>query len=186
MNSENIMFKVSSLLEVILFATKAHHNQLRKYTDEPYIVHPLHVASILYNYSPSYSVMVAGILHDVVEDTDVTLEYIRLQYGHVVADLVQQVTNITVPEDGNRAERNRLQVERLSKVSSDAQTIKLADIYSNLCDWFIMYENKPKFASIYLQEKKDTLKVLTRGNTLLYNKVYKKIQQLETFLMEQK
>ncbi len=74
-------------------ATKAHEGQLRR-TGEPYIVHPLAVKKILEEWGMDEDTIVAGVLHDVVEDTNVTLEQIKQEFGEVVAQLVDGVTKL--------------------------------------------------------------------------------------------
>ena len=84
-----------------VFATAAHAAaaQLRKYTNEPYIVHPTEVASIVDNVEGSTHEMVAAAwLHDVVEDTGVTIEVIRAEFGEKVAELVGWLTDVDAVE----------------------------------------------------------------------------------------
>ena len=109
--------------KAIQFATKAHEGQTRKYTGEPYIVHPLAVMETIKTvegHTPE--MLMAAVLHDTVEDCDVTLDQIAFHFGHCVADLVEELTDISVPEDGNRAFRwiestldKHHQTDRLSK-----------------------------------------------------------------------
>ena len=62
------------LKKAIEFATKAHEGQVRKYTGEPYIVHPLEVAEIVKTVEHTEEMLMAAVLHDTVEDTDTTIE----------------------------------------------------------------------------------------------------------------
>ena len=78
--------------EAIIFAALAHEGQKRKGTDVPYIVHPFEVAQILTKAGASESVICAGLLHDTVEDTEVTLEEIRQKFGGEVAGMVSVMT----------------------------------------------------------------------------------------------
>ncbi len=82
-------------------ATKAHEGQFRK-TGEPYIIHPLAVKKILEEWGMDEDTIIAGILHDVVEDTDVTLDDIKKEFGESVAFLVDGVTKISTARDGMR------------------------------------------------------------------------------------
>lgn len=82
--------RVSRAVEL---ATKAHEGQLRR-TGEPYIIHPLAVKKILEEWGMDEDTIVAGILHDTVEDTDVTLEQIKGEFGEPVAQLVDGVTKL--------------------------------------------------------------------------------------------
>jgi (p)ppGpp synthase/HD superfamily hydrolase len=70
-------------------AAKAHENQFRKGTDIPYITHPLAVGLILAKAGCSDDVIIAGILHDTVEDTSITLDYIRDTFGNKVSTIVK-------------------------------------------------------------------------------------------------
>lgn len=85
----------------IAVATKAHEGQLRK-TGEPYIVHPLAVKKILEEWGMDEDTIIAGILHDTVEDTDLTLDDIRKEFGESVAFLVDGVTKLSTARDGMR------------------------------------------------------------------------------------
>lgn len=75
--------------KAIIFAARAHHDQLRKRGDIPYITHPFAVAFILQKHGCSRDVVIAGLLHDTVEDTPVTLEDIEREFGSKVAALVR-------------------------------------------------------------------------------------------------
>ena len=80
------------LFQAIDFSTKAHRGQFRKASGVPYIYHPLSVAKILIELGCSEELVVAGILHDTVEDTSVTLHDIHVQFGERVAYLVESVS----------------------------------------------------------------------------------------------
>jgi (p)ppGpp synthase/HD superfamily hydrolase len=78
----------SKLYDAIELAARAHHRQVRKGTEIPYVVHPLAVAGILIRANGPESLVIAGILHDTIEDTPLTIDEIRSQFGQAVADLV--------------------------------------------------------------------------------------------------
>jgi len=89
-NYSNEKKKVGPLINLAIeIAEKAHQNQVRKGTDIPYITHPLAVGIILSKAGCSDEVIIAGILHDTVEDTPVTLDYIRDTFGKKVFELVK-------------------------------------------------------------------------------------------------
>ena len=156
------------VLEAIRFAAAAHGDQPRKYTGEPYIVHPIAVCQTFCQFSDNVFGQQAAVLHDVVEDTDVTAQDIEAKFGTIVAALVLEVTNVSRPEDGNRAERKRIDRKHLSLASYLGQTIKLADIENNI-DSIVQHD--PKFARTYLAEKRELLPLLTHGNCALYDRV---------------
>lgn len=146
------------------FAVKAHGPQKRKYTGAPYIVHPMEVAEIVRTVPHTNAMVAAAILHDVIEDTEAGYDDIASNFGVVIADLVLELTDVSRPEDGNRALRKSLDRAHLASVSADAQTIKLADIISNTKD---IQENDPKFAKVYVKEMRMLLEVLDKGDQTL-------------------
>lgn len=153
------------------FAKIAHEGQIRKFTGNPYIEHPVEVAEILSEYSDDPEVIAAGLLHDVVEDTDHTLDEIRELFGERVATLVENMTDISKPEDGNRVERRAIDREHSSQSSPDGKLIKLCDVFANTRD--IMDTDKA-FALMYVTEKLLLIKVLaTESNYDLYMRVSK-------------
>lgn len=83
------------------FATNAHDGQFRK-TGEAYIIHPLAVKKILTEWGMDEDTIIAGILHDTVEDTDVTLNDIKTEFGETVAFLVDGVTKLSTARSGMR------------------------------------------------------------------------------------
>jgi (p)ppGpp synthase/HD superfamily hydrolase len=74
------------------FAHNAHLGQKRKGTNTPYLVHPMEVAIILMKNSAASKIVIAGLLHDTVEDTDTTIEDIEKEFGKDIAELVEGVT----------------------------------------------------------------------------------------------
>ncbi|HEY5695395.1 MAG TPA: RelA/SpoT family protein [Candidatus Saccharimonadales bacterium] len=135
-------YEEDQLLELdhaIDFATKAHEGQKRK-SGEPYIIHPLAVAATLIDWGMDIDTVLAGVLHDTVEDTDATLETIENLFGHDVAFLVDGVTKVSQARAGMRNLESYLPQtkDNLSKlliaVGQDVRVIiiKLADRLHNL------------------------------------------------------
>ncbi len=148
-----------------MYAKEAHGDQKRKYTDEPYIMHPMAVAQIVNEVEPDCEMVAAAFLHDVIEDTGLTFEDIRdagFMFG--IAKLVLELTDISKAEDGNRAARKRLDLEHLAGASNRAKTIKLADLIHNSKS---ILEHDKKFAVTYMAEKRLLLKALEGGNKVL-------------------
>jgi guanosine-3',5'-bis(diphosphate) 3'-pyrophosphohydrolase len=99
------------------------------------------------------------------EDTSITLDFIRLNLSEEVVVLVEMLTDVSKPEDGNRAQRKSIDREHIAKASPTAKTIKLADLISNsksIC------EHDKDFAKVYIKEKELLLEVLTEGDPTLY------------------
>jgi len=142
----------------------AHGDQKRKYTNDPYIVHPIAVSEIVKTVAHTDEMVAAALLHDVVEDTDVTLDQIKTKFGSKVAELVGWLTDISRPEDGNRKTRKTLDREHSAEAPADAQTIKLADLIHNTKS---IEKHDPHFWKVYKQEKIALLGVLTKGDSAL-------------------
>ena len=152
--------------KALVFATAAHAavGQLRKYTHEPYIVHPIEVAEIVRSVAGSDAQIAAALMHDVVEDTGVTLELVRKEFGDEVADLVGWLTDVSRPDHGNRAARKAVDRAHSAAAPAAAQTVKLADLISNTRS---ILEHDQKFAKTYLEEKRLLLEVMTKGDSTL-------------------
>lgn len=143
--------EISELELAIDFATHAHYGQKRK-SGEPYITHPLAVAGILIDWAMDIDTILAGVLHDTIEDTDATLDEIESLFGHDVAFLVDGVTKVGRARAGMKNLENYLPqtTDNLSKllvaVSQDVRVIiiKLADRLHNLRTLKYMSEEKQK------------------------------------------
>lgn len=153
----------------LAFCMAAHAavGQVRKYTGEPYAVHPIAVSGLIRTYVPDATeeMLIAALLHDVVEDTQVSLELIAAQFGLLVASYVDQLTDVSKPEDGNRAARKAIDLAHTAAASPQAKTIKLADLLHNTSS---IRTYDPEFAKVYLVEKRALLEVLTEGDPTLY------------------
>lgn len=131
--------QILELEHAIEIATKAHAGQKRK-SGEPYIIHPLAVAKLLVDWEMDIDSVLAGVLHDTVEDTDLTLDRIETLFGHDVAFLVDGVTKVGQARSGMRDLESYLPQtkDNLSKlliaVGRDVRVIiiKIADRLHNL------------------------------------------------------
>jgi (p)ppGpp synthase/HD superfamily hydrolase len=153
------------VLRAQVFATEAHAGQVRRYTGEPYVAHCLEVADIVRNSGSctGSEQLAAALLHDTIEDTPVTYDDILGEFGYTVARYVDWLTDPEVA--GNRATRKAAAREKLSRAPAPVQTVKLADLISNTRS---IVEHDPKFAKVYLAEKRALLEVLTGGSPELY------------------
>ena len=148
-------------------ATVSHFGQARKYTGEPYINHPTAVVEIVRSVWHTEEMLAAAWLHDVVEDCGVSISEIREEFGDDVASLVDWLTDVSKPSDGNRARRKHLDLLHTSSASPEAKTIKLADLIDNTSS-IVKYD--PDFAKVYLREKSLLLGVLLEGNPELWSR----------------
>lgn len=150
-----------------IFACAAHGavNQVRRYTGEPYYNHTRAVADIVAAVPGATDSMIAAAhLHDVVEDTGITIDTIRQEFGNEVAELLEWLTDISKPQDGNRATRKAIDCAHIAAASAAAQTIKLADIIDNCKS---IKQHNANFAVVYFKEKQQQFRVLTRGDSKL-------------------
>lgn len=162
------------VFEALAFAIQKHSGQLRKYTGEPYIVHPIGVAQLVqyhctYNNVPerrSSNMIAAAFLHDVVEDCGVTFEEVHDKFGPRVRDLVFWLTDPTKglsygSSNYNRKLRKEIAHQFLSHADEDAIAVKACDILHNGKSIFL---NDKGFGPVYLEE------VMS-----LFDKVYAKL-----------
>ncbi len=158
------------------FAIAAHDaiEHRRKYVDAPYWVHPQAVAELVASVSDDTEMIAAAWLHDTVEDTPVTLPQIEQNFGRRVAQLVADLTDVSVSADGNRAARKTIDRAHTALAHADAKTIKLADLIHNT-ESIVQYA--PGFARVYLQEKRLLLEVLREGDERLQQMASERLQQ---------
>jgi len=152
----------------VKFGNEAHGDQVRKYTGEPYINHPIAVAKIVMT-CDYYDVdmVTSAILHDVIEDTTITHQDImRAGFGCTVANMVVEPSDVSKPEDGNRAIRKAMDREHLSGISDRAKTVKLADLIHNSES---ITQHDPGFAKVYMKEMQLLLGLLKDGDKELWN-----------------
>lgn len=117
------------------FAAEAHKGQRRHGRERiPYINHPLAVAGIVADHSADEDMLAAAVLHDVVEDCDVTLDEIAARFGPVVAGLVEALTDAPDWADLPGGERKARQAEKMAGASDGARLIKMADQLHNVTD----------------------------------------------------
>lgn len=163
--------------EALEFARKAHGNQQRKYIEEPYIEHPKRVAEIVRTVPHTTEMICAAYLHDVVEDTSVSIQDIERKFGKKIAGLVQELTDKYIKENYqhlNRKARKKKEVERQAKISAEAKTIKLADVIDNTRD---ILKNNKKFARRYVPEMEALTEALQGGNFKLLMRACYEVQR---------
>lgn len=169
----------SNFGKALVFARLAHKGQVRKYTGEPYVNHCRAVADLVLAHHGSLDAVRAALLHDTIEDTDVNYREIIWFFGKPVADLVLEVSDVSKPEDGNRAKRKALDREHLAKSSPEGASIKLADLIDNTRS---IVANDKDFAKVYLREKREVLPMLKQGNAALWAIAEQTLMDAEEFL----
>ena len=147
---------LSAIDKAYNFAKKSHGDQKRK-SGEPYIIHPIHTALILADLELDKESIMAGLLHDVMEDTKVTREQMISKFGEEVTDLVDGVTKLTkLDYDADKVEK---QAENLRKMflamAKDIRVIliKLADRLHNMRTLQYMTPEKQK------EKSKETMEI---------------------------
>ena len=119
----------------IIFAVKAHAGTERRGKGFPYIVHPLESMEIVSTISNDQELLAAAVLHDTVEDTDVTIEGIREEFGDRVAELVAAETSI-IEEETNEEKswyaRKKMTLDHLACATLDQKIVALGDKLSNM------------------------------------------------------
>lgn len=125
-----IMIYTHQIQKAISMAIKAHHGQTRKGTETPYVTHPLSVGLILARAGALEDVIIAGILHDTIEDGDITKEDIEKEFGESIANIVNDVTE----QDKSLPwmERKQQALEHVSEMGKDSLLVKSADVLHNL------------------------------------------------------
>lgn len=123
----------------IIFAVKAHHNTERRGKGFPYIVHPLEAMEIVATITPDQELLAAAALHDVIEDTEVTVDELREMFGERIAYLVHaesdQIDGVLF--DGQNEEetwhaRKQAAIDRLAAAPHDAKIVAMGDKLSNM------------------------------------------------------
>ncbi len=141
---------MSLIIKAYSFGDAAHEGQFRN-SGEKFFIHPFHVAMILADLNMDTATIVAGLLHDVIEDTDISYEDIVREFGVEIADLVEGVTKLKKlkykTKQENQAENLRKMVLAMSK---DIRVIivKLADRLHNMRTLEYMTDNKKKEKAI--------------------------------------
>lgn len=153
--------EVQQIRAAELMAAMAHKGQKRK-SGEPYAIHPLAVAQSLADWGMDAVTIQAGLLHDTVEDTHITLDEIRKEFGDKVAELVDGVTKLgeldQMPQTAWSGSRGAISLENLRKlllaISKDLRVImiKLADTRHNLQTLkYLPPDNQKRFAQESLE-----------------------------------
>ena len=119
----------------IIFAVQAHAGTERRGKGYPYIVHPMEAVEIVATMTADQELLAAAALHDTVEDTEVTVEQLRAEFGERVAALVADESDEMpegMSEEASWHQRKQAAIDRLSKASREAKIVALGDKLSNM------------------------------------------------------
>ena len=155
----------SIIQRAMRFSCEQHAGQTRKRSGVPYFWHTVDVAVLLLWAGQDPEVIAAGFLHDTKEDCGVSGETLARLFGRRVATIVDEVTNVTTPSDGNRARRQEIERQHLAAASPEGMSLKLADSFCNSRD---IARDEPAFAPVYLSEKRLLIPLLKAGHPVLY------------------
>ena len=119
----------------IVFAVQAHAGTERRGKGFPYIVHPMEAMEIVATMTTDQELLAAAALHDTVEDTGVTVEQLKAEFGERIASLVADESDVMpegMTEEASWHQRKQAAIDRLSKASHDAKMVALGDKLSNM------------------------------------------------------
>jgi guanosine-3',5'-bis(diphosphate) 3'-pyrophosphohydrolase len=149
-------------------AASGHRDQVRKGSGVPYVEHPMAVALILDRSGFDEEVVIAGLLHDLVEDTDLTLDEVRRSFGDRVAGIVAACSEEKVDAQGRKRpwiDRKLDHLEAVGKANDDIHAVVLADKMHNLISIQLdLSEGRPVWSSFNASRSE----VLTYYEAMLY------------------
>ena len=131
----NAALDTALLDRAIIYAVKAHSGTERRGKGFPYIVHPMEAMEIVSTMTADQELLAAAALHDVVEDTSVSVEDLRAEFGPRVAQLVEEESDRFeqgVSEEDSWHDRKQAAINRLARASHDAKIVALGDKLSNM------------------------------------------------------
>ncbi len=187
----NAPLNTDLLDRAIIFAVKAHAGTERRGKGFPYIVHPMEAVEIVSTITPDQELLAAAALHDVVEDTGISADDLRREFGDRIADLVVAESDVFtegVSEEDSWHARKRAAIERLSRASRDAKIVAMGDKLSNMRAiardyavqgdklWSIFHAKDPKDHEWHYRGLADALKELE--GTFAYKEFVSLIDQV--------
>jgi len=160
------MIDREKLNEAIQFATDAHRGQYRKGSGDvlPYVTHPIEVMKRLALYGVAdIDVLCAAVLHDVIEDTDVTEQGLRLKFGDRITDFVVELTShdrLPNEEKADYIKRRDVYLASFYNTSVEALVVKVAD---RLCNsWDYHGDGKAEYAIRYFNQANEVMEAFSK------------------------
>lgn len=175
--------KTSPLIEKAkVFCEDCHDGQKRKFSGNPYEVHPKNVARVLRNFTDDGEIIASGYLHDVVEDSELTIEGVRASFTDRVANIVDELTNDSEAIELEYIGKTYYMCDKIWNMSDDALLVKLADRYDNVKD--LNNQVPDNFRKKYSKETLSILfvlqfKNLNKNHCELVNKIETLIPTME-------
>jgi len=123
------------IVKAITYAAENHKGMVRKQTDIPYIVHPMEAAAIVATMTVDANVIAAAVLHDVVEDTLITIEMLQKEFNDIICNLVAEESEDKregQPQKETWLIRKQEAIETLKNASTEAKMVALGDKLSNV------------------------------------------------------
>ncbi len=161
-----------SIRDIIRFAQEKHKGQVRKFSGKEYFVHPSSVAKLVNKFTKDKDLVAAAYLHDTLEDTNATEKELRENFGKTITDLVKELTSSD--EGIKRLGKAKFLLDKMSKMSEGALTVKLCDRLDNVKD---LDTGSAKFKDKYTKETNFILDNLKRKLTPVQKKIIKEIRK---------
>ena len=168
---------VNPIMRAAAFADQSHKGQVRKYTGQPYILHPARVAGrsmLLQN--ASEDVVCAAWLHDVPEDCDVSLERLLRYFSTEAVGLVSWLTNPSKGSNAPRAVRKKMDRDHIAAAPLEARQLKLLDRIDNIRE---MGGAEPDFARLYAKESGLLLDAIGHSDESLASELHECIKWMD-------
>lgn len=170
---------MNKIIVAAKFAARAHAGQRRKWTDAPYIMHPARVAGrAILSPEADEAMVAAAWLHDTMEDCDVSAGVLEEFFGARVLSLVQWLTNASKGSMLPRAERKKLDREKLAGAPITAKQIKLIDRIDNLRE-LPCTADTVGFCQLYAEESRLLVPIIAAGSPELACELLNVIGELE-------
>lgn len=141
----NKYLDTSFLDKAIVFAVKAHADTERRGKGFPYVVHPLEAMEIVATMTSDQELLAAAALHDTIEDTDVTIDDLRREFGDRVASMVEAESDKFVEgvsEEASWRDRKQAAIDRIAAAPYDAKIVAMGDKLSNMRAIWRDYQQK--------------------------------------------
>jgi (p)ppGpp synthase/HD superfamily hydrolase len=152
---------INTYAEALEFATLAHDGQRRKWGNlSPYIIHPIRVSKRIISLTGNLCLATAGLLHDTIEDTNITFDVLKEKFGSKIAELVESVTKRK--DIQRKSEREDEYLQRFSMASVDTVVLKLADRMDNIVD---SVNAPPQFRDGYIRNTIQLLDTIPKYTT---------------------